>query len=62
MVDDIKRGFNRGRSTLTNLVALQNGITALVDKGRPTDVIYLDMSRAFGTALDSILISKETGI
>ena len=49
-------GFAEGKLCVADLVACCSGLTALVDRGRATDVIYLDLYGAFGTVLCDILV------
>ncbi|TRZ13209.1 hypothetical protein HGM15179_013902 [Zosterops borbonicus] len=54
MIWDSQLDFTKGKSYLTNPVAFSDGVTTLLDKKRATDVIYLDLCKAFDTILHNV--------
>jgi len=56
-----QQGFTKSKLCLTELVAFYDSVTTLVDKGRATDVVFLDLSTAFDTPSHSPSLSPNWG-
>jgi hypothetical protein len=53
-----QHGFIKSKSIATNLVTYLNSITASVSSQGQTDIIYFDLSQAFGKVSHTLLLHK----
>jgi len=56
--EESHHGFTKDKSHLTNFLSCNDEVTALMNKGRVTGVICLDLCKAFDTVSHDILVSK----
>ena len=54
-------GFSAGRSCVTQLLATLKDCMQNLDENKPTDVVYLDLQKAFDTVPHNRLITKLQG-
>lgn len=54
----MQHGFLKRRSTITQLLSVYQEIVEALAKGKETDVIYLDFSKAFDKVSHHFLIGK----
>ena len=58
LINDSQHGFFPGKSCTTQLLEVLDYIGSLLDGGKKTDVVYMDMSKAFDKVHHKYLISK----
>ena len=58
LINESQHGFIPGKSCTSQLVEVLDYIRSLLDAGKQTDVIYMDMSKAFDKVSHEVLINK----
>ena len=58
LFDNAQHGFLQGRSTVTQLLAFYHEIGHSLDEGLQSDIVYLDLAKAFGSVSHQRLLLK----
>lgn len=58
MTRNSQYGFRKEKSLLTKWIASYDEMTGSVDKGRPVDVVYLDVKESFDAVSHSTLLDS----
>jgi exonuclease III len=58
LFSNFQHGFIKGRSCVTNLLAVLDSWTEAIDNGQPVDTIYLDLAKAFDKVSHQKLLHK----
>ena len=53
-----QHGFQKGKSTATNLLDFWDEITKIADQANPLSIVYTDLRKAFDTVPHDLLLSK----
>lgn len=56
VIDDSHHGFTKVKLCLTYFMAFYSWVRALVDKGRVTDIIYLDLHKALDSDPQNLFV------
>lgn len=62
MIWDSQQSFIKGKSCLTSLMAFYDEVTAVVNTGKLTNVIYLDFCKGYDMVPHILISSWETRI
>ena len=55
---DFQHGFLKGKSTVSQLLQVYHDILTNIARGKETDVLYLDLSKAFDRVSHCLLLLK----
>ncbi len=58
MISDAQHGFVRGKSCTGQLLSVLHRISENLDLGKQTDIVYLDIAKAFDTVDHQLLLKK----
>jgi ribonuclease P/MRP protein subunit RPP40 len=62
LINDSQHGFVKDKSCLANLLGFFEDVTAMVGKGEPVDLIYLDFQKAFDKVPHRRLMKKVSAM